>query len=181
MSTTIQKVLVLNADFSFLTAIHWQKAVSLIFKSNTSSEPIVEPVGNKIVKRVKTSKGEFIVPRIIRLIKFVRSVFKNQVPYSKSNIMSRDDHKCQFSGCNNKAENIDHVIPRALGGKSSWENCVASCMECNSKKGHKTLKEAGMKLKRKPYQPTITEFIQYKLKKIGIKDLMKEIQECYQT
>ncbi len=32
---------------------------------------------------------------------------------------------------------MDHLIPMARGGKSTKKNCVVSCKECNTKKGHK--------------------------------------------
>src|SRR2546430_13419081 len=31
--------------------------------------------------------------------------------------------------------NLDHVIPRAMGGKTTWENVVCSCIPCNLRKG----------------------------------------------
>ncbi len=37
-----------------------------------------------------------------------------------------------------EALTMDHLIPIARGGKSSKGNCVVSCKECNSKKGHRT-------------------------------------------
>lgn len=33
---------------------------------------------------------------------------------------------------------MDHLIPIVRGGKSDKKNCVPSCKDCNSKKGHKT-------------------------------------------
>lgn len=33
---------------------------------------------------------------------------------------------------------MDHLIPIIRGGKSDKKNCVPSCKDCNSKKGHKT-------------------------------------------
>lgn len=39
---------------------------------------------------------------------------------------------------------MDHLIPIARGGKSDKKNCVVSCKECNSKKGHKTRAEMAM-------------------------------------
>lgn len=33
---------------------------------------------------------------------------------------------------------MDHVIPVARGGKSSKNNCVVCCKDCNNKKGHLT-------------------------------------------
>lgn len=31
---------------------------------------------------------------------------------------------------------MDHLVPVARGGKSTKKNCVVSCKDCNSKKGH---------------------------------------------
>jgi 5-methylcytosine-specific restriction protein A len=36
---------------------------------------------------------------------------------------------------------MDHLIPIARGGKSNKKNCVTSCKDCNSKKGHRTRAE----------------------------------------
>jgi len=36
---------------------------------------------------------------------------------------------------------MDHLIPIARGGKSDKKNCVPSCKECNTKKGHRTRAE----------------------------------------
>lgn len=39
---------------------------------------------------------------------------------------------------------MDHLIPIARGGKSTKNNCVPSCKDCNSKKGHKTRAEMAL-------------------------------------
>ena len=49
--------------------------------------------------------------------------------------------------------NLDHVIPRDAGGKTTWENIVCSCIKCNSKKANRLPHEAGMRLVRKPVRP----------------------------
>ena len=59
-------------------------------------------------------------------------------------ILRRDDHTCQY--CHGRATTVDHVIPRCQGGKSTWGNMVAACKVCNSTKGGRTPKEAGMVL-----------------------------------
>ena len=48
---------------------------------------------------------------------------------------------------------LDHVIPRAQGGKSRWDNCVLACLECNKRKADRTPEQAKMRLKHKPVQP----------------------------
>lgn len=61
---------------------------------------------------------------------------------TRRGVFVRDDFTCQY--CGDKAENIDHVIPRAKGGRNVWENVVASCLKCNRKKADKLPKEAKM-------------------------------------
>ena len=59
----------------------------------------------------------------------------------KSFIFNRFNNKCVY--CGSKAEEIDHVIPRAKGGTDSTYNLVASCRSCNEKKSNLTLKAFG--------------------------------------
>lgn len=87
----------------------------------------------------------------------------NKVPMkmprlSPANIWHRDGGVCQYTGRKlTRAEgNLDHVIPRSLGGKDTWENLVLSHKEINSKKGNRTNKEAGLSLIRKPAAPPAT-------------------------
>jgi 5-methylcytosine-specific restriction endonuclease McrA len=58
---------------------------------------------------------------------------------------------CQYCGRN--AENIDHVVPKSQGGSHTWENVVACCRTCNTKKGGRTPREAGLSLRRTPVAP----------------------------
>ena len=48
---------------------------------------------------------------------------------------------------------FDHVLPRARGGITSWENVVAACSKCNLRKGSKLLKQSGMTLRKPPVKP----------------------------
>jgi 5-methylcytosine-specific restriction endonuclease McrA len=70
---------------------------------------------------------------------------------------------------------IDHVIPQSRGGKNSFENCVTSCFDCNNKKGNRTPNEANMYMKRRPYSPTISEFLRLKVKQMGLDKFLKEL------
>ena len=49
---------------------------------------------------------------------------------------------------------FDHVVPKSKGGKTLWNNVVASCVPCNQRKGNKTPEEADMTLLRKPERPS---------------------------
>ena len=52
--------------------------------------------------------------------------------------------------------NLDHVVPRALGGRTTWENVVTSCVDCNRRKGGRTPVQAHMVLIRRPARPRWT-------------------------
>ncbi len=49
---------------------------------------------------------------------------------------------------------IDHVVPRAQGGESSWTNCVLACLECNKRKADRTPEQAKVRLRKEPVRPT---------------------------
>jgi 5-methylcytosine-specific restriction endonuclease McrA len=117
----------------------------------------------------------FRAPAVMVLIKVVRSVYRNKVPYSKKNVLIRDRHTCVYCGKNEKGLTIDHVIPRSNGGNTAWENCVACCKRCNHKKGSRTPTKAGMHLTRSPFQPTIGEFIRIRLELSGVSSVLVEL------
>lgn len=71
--------------------------------------------------------------------------------YSKRGVLARDNHTCGY--CLGEADTVDHVVPRCQGGRSIWENVVASCFGCNSKKGGRTPAQAGMVLRIRPVVP----------------------------
>jgi 5-methylcytosine-specific restriction endonuclease McrA len=72
-------------------------------------------------------------------------------------VFVRDDHTCQY--CGERAENVDHVVPRSRGGLHVWENVVAACRRCNSQKEDRLLHEAGFRLRREPRAPKETLWI----------------------
>ena len=94
------------------------------------------------------------VPRVILLIAYDR-VPKRRIRFSRYNIFARDRNTCQYCGriFSRSELNLDHVIPRAQGGTSIWENVVCSCHECNRQKGGKTPEQARMRLIAQPRKP----------------------------
>ncbi len=103
---------------------------------------------------VRTVRMHLAVPRIIRLLGYDR-LPKQSVKLNRRNIYARDRNTCQYCGSKFPTSelSIDHVIPRAQGGKSSWANLVCACVKCNSSKGGLTPTQARMHLIRKPVQP----------------------------
>ena len=106
---------------------------------------------------IGTPSGSIRVPRVILLSVFDR-VPKRHVRYSRANVFTRDKFTCQYCGERpSRSElNLDHVIPRSLGGRTSWENVVCSCVECNRRKGGRTPEQARLPLKRQPARPRWT-------------------------
>jgi len=106
---------------------------------------------------IGTSGGPIRIPRVIVLVAFDR-LPKRHVRFSRINLMARDNFQCQYCGRKpHRAElNLDHVVPRSLGGRSTWENVVTSCVDCNRRKGGRTPRQAHLKLLRKPERPRWT-------------------------
>lgn len=94
------------------------------------------------------------IPRVI-LLHACNALPRRRVRFSRLNIYLRDDNTCQY--CQRKSPkeglNLDHVVPRAQGGETSWENVVCCCVPCNLKKGGRTPVQAGMRLLRQPFRP----------------------------
>jgi len=139
------ETLVLTVDYKPHARISWKKAIKLILKGRV--EVLDEYDGWFITATIK-------VPSIVRLIRSIFRTDKN-VKFSRENIWLRDRGKCQYCDAlvaKNKFT-YDHVLPRAKGGKTTWENIVVSCMPCNQRKGNRALKDTDMHLKTPPFRP----------------------------
>jgi 5-methylcytosine-specific restriction endonuclease McrA len=142
------RTLVLNADFIPLnlvplSTISWQEAMCLVVTKKATAICYHDKV-------VRTVDDEWKVPSILVLKEY--KYFKKHAKYTKKNIKVRDNFHCQYCGkmFSERSLTIDHVLPRAKGGKTSWENTVAACKPCNQKKKDDTR----MKPKNFPYRPT---------------------------
>jgi 5-methylcytosine-specific restriction endonuclease McrA len=106
---------------------------------------------------VGTPSGRIRVPRVIVLTRYDR-IPRRHVRYSRVNVFARDKYTCQYCGGQPPRSqlNLDHVVPRSLGGRTTWENVVASCVDCNRRKGGRTPQQARLRLLRKPMRPRWT-------------------------
>ena len=82
--------------------------------------------------------------------------------FNRRNLFRRDHNACQYCGSRPGTSelSIDHVVPRAQGGRSSWVNCVLACTDCNHRKGGRTPRQAGMRLRSRPERPRWTPFLE---------------------
>lgn len=94
------------------------------------------------------------VPRVIVLASY-GGVPRHDVRFSRRNVFARDGHRCQYCGASGRLRelNLDHVVPLAHGGTTSWENVVCCCVPCNRRKGSRRPDAAGMRLLRAPRRP----------------------------
>lgn len=108
--------------------------------------------GESFIQAVTT---QLRVPEIISLTGYDR-LPNAAVTFSRRNIFKRDGFKCQYCGIQPRRDELtlDHVVPRAQGGESTWKNCVLACLDCNSRKANRTPKEANMRLRSVPAKPS---------------------------
>jgi len=101
-----------------------------------------------------TVRLSIAVPRIVRLL-FYDRLPRQEVTFNRRNIYARDQNRCQYCGgrFHTSELSLDHIIPRSLGGKTTWENVVCACLRCNVKKGGRAPAQARMRLINKPIKP----------------------------
>jgi 5-methylcytosine-specific restriction endonuclease McrA len=146
-------VLVLNASYEAINICNLKRAIVLIFKGIACAEEETEHevTANSIVIKA---------PAVIRLLKYV-SIPHKVVRFSRKNVLLRDRYRCQYCGKEFPPNflTLDHVLPVSQGGKTQWDNVVAACKTCNTKKGNRKPWEVGMTLLKKPKAPPVVYYL----------------------
>ncbi len=143
--------LVLNADFRPLSYFplslwSWHDAVKTVFLDRvnivTENERIVRSPGFSMH-----------LPSVIALKTYIS--LSRRPAFTRFNVFLRDSFVCQYCASALPAADLtfDHVVPRSRGGRTTWQNVVTACTECNLKKGNKLPRESGLRPKRKPIEP----------------------------
>lgn len=140
----MSSALVLNASYEPLCVVSSRRALLLLL--NDKAELLHAGEGEFHAEKVS-----FPVPSVVRLTHYVRVPYHAGTAVSRRAIFMRDDGRCQY--CNATAESIDHVVPKSKGGAHTWENVVAACRPCNSRKRDRLLEETNFVLRRPPAQP----------------------------
>jgi 5-methylcytosine-specific restriction endonuclease McrA len=144
--------LVLNADFRPLSYYPlslwpWQEAVKAVWLDRV----VIVAEYDELVRSPSRS---IRIPSVVVLKDFVQP--QKRVAFTRFNLFLRDEFCCQYCGAKGDLT-FDHVVPRARGGVTSWENVVAACGPCNLRKGSKTLRQSGLALRKPPRQPGAEE------------------------
>lgn len=142
----MDKVLVLNSDYTPLNVTSIRRGFKLVYKGKAE---ILTSDSNPIV----TAYREYVRPVIIRLLNYVKHVVK-KLRVNRKRIYERDHHKCGYCG-STRSLTIDHILPKSRGGGNSWTNLVTCCHPCNLKKADRTPEEARMQLLVRPYEPSV--------------------------
>jgi 5-methylcytosine-specific restriction endonuclease McrA len=138
------RALVLNASFEPLCVVSSRRALVLVLADKAE---LVHGTG-RLFHSERVSVPE---PSVVRLARYVRVPYQTRVALNRRAVFARDGHRCQYCGA--AAENIDHVIPRSRGGQHTWENVVAACRPCNSRKQDSLLHETTLILRARPAAP----------------------------
>lgn len=94
------------------------------------------------------------VPGIV-VLGLYEKIPRLEVKFTRRNVFLRDQFTCQYCARSlpEVQLNLDHVIPRQKGGRTTWENIVTSCIRCNTRKANKLPHEADMHPLNKPVAP----------------------------
>jgi 5-methylcytosine-specific restriction endonuclease McrA len=139
------QVLVLNTTYEPLALVTLKRAMRLL---TTRRAEVVE-AGAALLR---SARDEIATPLVVRLLRYAHTRRMRRPQVSRQLVLLRDGEACQYCGCRpGRAElTLDHVVPRAQGGTTSWSNVVAACRACNARKADRTPEQAGMALRSTP-------------------------------
>ena len=154
---SFRPALVLNADFRPLSYLplslwSWQDAIKAVFLEKVEVLATYDEI-------IHSPNFELRLPSVISLKQYVHA--DRNLAFTRFNLFLRDGFSCVYCGAKNDLT-FDHVLPRSMGGRTSWENIVTACSPCNMKKGGRTPKGANMPLRFKPHHPS-----RYELQEMG--------------
>lgn len=178
MGTSLKyRVLILNRLWQPVNIVGVQRAFSLLLQDhaqaiNTRDQSFLmmdsaqwleysaaEPPADEEAY-LNTVRLRIRVPKVLILREYDR-LPAQEVKFTRDNLFERDNYRCQYCGDSFHAQdlNMDHVIPRDQGGRTSWENIVTSCIKCNTRKANRLPHQASMHLIRKPERPRWRPFV----------------------
>jgi 5-methylcytosine-specific restriction endonuclease McrA len=146
----MSQALVLNASYEPLCVVSTRRALVLLLDGKAE---LLSPGRG----RFRSERASFPEPSVVRLCTYVKVPYRARIALNRRAVFARDGHRCQYCGA--AAENIDHVIPRSRGGTHTWDNVVAACRPCNTRKEDRLLHETNLRLRRPPSLPRDRVFV----------------------
>lgn len=160
-------VLVLNRNFYAIQITSWQRAITLVYIDHARVvdeayrtysfedwRELTKVREDHPAGFIRTPEFKIAIPEIIALRLYDRLPHMD-VKFTRRNIYEHYNYRCCYCGKKFPTHelNLEHVVPRSRGGKSTWDNVVTSCVSCNLQKGNKLIGETGMNLRIKPSKP----------------------------
>jgi 5-methylcytosine-specific restriction endonuclease McrA len=151
-------VLFLDQSYRPLRVEPWQHAITDLFLGKVE---VVEYSRDRTIQGVGRTHR---MPAVVRLLRSFRRD-RIRIKFSRLNIYARDAFTCQYCAVRKATEDLtfDHVMPRSRGGRTTWENIVTCCVDCNAEKADRTPDQAGMRLLARPRKPQFLPAITVKM------------------
>lgn len=170
---TAYRTLVLNADGRPLTTwplslVSAQDAVSTVWRERAY---VVEEWKDAFFRSPSVT---IAVPKAMMLREYAKT---GKAPkFCRASVYLRDRFTCQYCGRRFERPDLtfDHLVPRRLGGTTVWENILSCCLDCNARKGDRTVAQSGMHPLSAPRQPSTAE-----LMRAGLELLPNDIREDF--
>jgi len=147
--------LVLNADYRPLSYYPlslwpWQDVVKAVFLERVN-------IVAEYDREVRSPSWRMRLPSVISLKAYAPTM--RRPAFTRFNVFLRDGFRCQYCGTRSRSEDLtfDHLVPRSLGGGTSWTNVVTACAGCNLAKGNRTAAASGLHPLNPPRMPTTWE------------------------
>lgn len=156
--------LVLNADYTPICIIDWQKALILWYRQENGYNKNIQILDYHKNDFIQSSSAKIRIPSILRIVKYC-NIFHRPIKFSRRNLFIRDSNTCQYCGVkknDHKQLTYDHIIPKSKWSQSrtqatNWLNIVTACVDCNLKKADRTPQQANMPLLKSPFAPIKNE------------------------
>jgi 5-methylcytosine-specific restriction endonuclease McrA len=179
---TVRKALVLNADgrpLSMwpLSLISAEAAICTIIRGRAFALEEWSDV-------FRSPSVEIHVPKVLMLRMYAPVDAKPK--FCRRSVYLRDGFKCQYCGKPFPSDELtfDHVVPRAAGGQTTWDNILTCCVPCNTRKqatmpdysggkGRRSSKGSWRPL-RAPRPPTTAELL-----RAGLEHLEPELRSTF--
>ena len=161
-----KRVLVLDRNYQPIRIVDLKGAIYLVFREAANvidadynvfnlkewiSHSEIRISIDSEFKALRSVDSAFGVPDVVILKNFKQKKVRESI-CTKKNVGFRDLNTCQYCAkkLSHSETTIDHVVPVSKGGQLIWGNVVASCRDCNNKKGNKDLDKSGLMLLNRP-------------------------------
>jgi 5-methylcytosine-specific restriction endonuclease McrA len=151
----MSSVLLLNASYEPLRVIDLPRAMGLLFAEKVE---LVEAVKGR---ELHSPNARHPLPSVLRMRRYI-NVPCREARWSRRAVFIRDGYTCAYCGMklNAHTATLDHVVPqwecrsRCIPA-NTWTNTVTACGRCQTRKGGRSMREAGMRFHHPNFEPRI--------------------------